>query len=41
MLDHYLRRDYEGSLFAFADDVELVTQLERFHGPQAPGAVSL
>jgi ketosteroid isomerase-like protein len=34
MLVHYLRRDYERCLGAFAPDVELVTQLERFHGPR-------
>jgi ketosteroid isomerase-like protein len=34
MLVHYLRRDYERCLGAFASDVELVTQLERFHGPR-------
>jgi ketosteroid isomerase-like protein len=34
MLVDYLRRDYERCLSAFASDVELVTQLECFHGPR-------
>jgi ketosteroid isomerase-like protein len=33
MLDDYLRGDYEAALPAFAQDVEVVTSLERFHGP--------
>ena len=33
MLEDYLRGDYEAALPAFADDVEVVTALERFHGP--------
>ncbi len=33
MLDDYLRGDYEAALPAFAPDVEVVTSLERFHGP--------
>ena len=32
MLEDYLRGDYEAALPAFADDVEVVTSLERFHG---------
>jgi ketosteroid isomerase-like protein len=34
MLVHYLRREYEQCLGAFASDVELVTQLECFYGPR-------
>jgi ketosteroid isomerase-like protein len=33
MLEDYLCGDYEGALRAFAKDVEVVTALERFHGP--------
>ena len=33
MLEDYLRGDYEAALPAFAHDVEVVTSLERFHGP--------
>jgi ketosteroid isomerase-like protein len=33
MLEDYLRGDYEAALPAFAQDVEVVTSLERFHGP--------
>jgi ketosteroid isomerase-like protein len=33
MLADYLRGDYEAALPAFAHDVEVVTALERFHGP--------
>ena len=33
MLEHYLRGDYEAALPAFASDVEVLTSLERFHGP--------
>ena len=33
MLDDYLRGDYEAALPAFAQDVDVVTSLERFHGP--------
>jgi ketosteroid isomerase-like protein len=33
MLEDYLRGDYEAALPAFAHDVEVVTALERFHGP--------
>jgi ketosteroid isomerase-like protein len=33
MLDDYLRGDYEAALPAFAHDVEVITSLERFHGP--------
>jgi ketosteroid isomerase-like protein len=33
MLEDYLRGDYEAALPAFARDVEVVTSLERFHGP--------
>jgi ketosteroid isomerase-like protein len=32
MLEDYLHGDYEAALPAFADDVEVVTSLERFHG---------
>ena len=31
-LDHYLRGDYAAALVAFSDDVELLTELERFQG---------
>jgi ketosteroid isomerase-like protein len=34
MLDSYLRGDYEAALPAFARDVEVVTSLERYHGPE-------
>jgi ketosteroid isomerase-like protein len=33
MLDAYIRGDYEAALPAFAHDVEVITSLERFHGP--------
>jgi uncharacterized protein len=33
MLEDYLRGDYEAALPAFAHDVEVVTSLERYHGP--------
>jgi uncharacterized protein len=33
MLEDYIRGDYEAALPAFAQDVEVVTSLERFHGP--------
>lgn len=33
MLDDYIRGDYEAALPAFTQDVEVVTALERFHGP--------
>jgi ketosteroid isomerase-like protein len=33
MLEGYLRGDYEAALPAFAHDVEVLTSLERFHGP--------
>jgi ketosteroid isomerase-like protein len=33
MLENYLRGDYEAALPAFANDVEVATSLERFHGP--------
>jgi ketosteroid isomerase-like protein len=33
MLEAYLRGDYEAALPAFAHDVEVITALERFHGP--------
>ncbi len=33
MLEDYVRGDYEAALPAFAHDVEVVTALERFHGP--------
>jgi ketosteroid isomerase-like protein len=33
MLEDYLRGDYEAALPAFTHDVEVVTALERFHGP--------
>jgi ketosteroid isomerase-like protein len=33
MLQDYVRGDYEAALPAFAQDVEVVTSLERFHGP--------
>jgi ketosteroid isomerase-like protein len=33
MLEDYVRGDYEAALPAFAEDVEVVTSLERFHGP--------
>jgi len=32
MLEDYLRGDYEAALPAFADDVVVVTSLERYHG---------
>ena len=32
MLEGYVRGDYEAALPAFADDVEVVTSLERYHG---------
>jgi len=32
MLEDYLRGDYEAALPAFADDVLVVTSLERYHG---------
>jgi ketosteroid isomerase-like protein len=32
MLADYLRGDYEAALPAFAEDVEVITALERFHG---------
>jgi ketosteroid isomerase-like protein len=32
MLEDYLRGDYEAALPAFAQEVEVVTSLERFHG---------
>ena len=32
MLEDYLRGDYEAALPAFADDVEVITSLERYHG---------
>ena len=31
-LEHYLRGDYAAALAAFSEDVELVTELERFRG---------
>jgi ketosteroid isomerase-like protein len=31
-LRHYLRGEYDTALTAFADDIELITALERFHG---------
>jgi ketosteroid isomerase-like protein len=34
MLADYVRGDYEAALPAFARDVEVITSLERFHGPQ-------
>ena len=34
MLEDYVRGDYEAALPAFALDVEVVTALERFHGPR-------
>ena len=34
MLEDYLRGDYEAALPAFADDVEVVTSLERYYGPE-------
>jgi ketosteroid isomerase-like protein len=33
MLVDYIRGDYEAAMPAFAQDVEVVTSLERFHGP--------
>ena len=33
MLEDYVRGDYEAALPAFAQAVEVVTSLERFHGP--------
>ena len=33
MLEDYVRGDYEAALPAFAQDVEVITSLERFHGP--------
>ena len=33
MLDDYICGDYEAALPAFTHDVEVVTALERFHGP--------
>ena len=33
MLRDYVRGDYEAALPAFAPEVEVVTSLERFHGP--------
>jgi ketosteroid isomerase-like protein len=33
MLEDYLRGDYEAAVPAFAHDVEVITALERFHGP--------
>jgi ketosteroid isomerase-like protein len=33
MLADYLRGDYDAALPAFAEDVEVVTALEHFHGP--------
>ena len=33
MLKDYLPGDYEAASWAFAQDVEVVTALERFHGP--------
>jgi ketosteroid isomerase-like protein len=33
MLEDYVRGDYAAALPAFARDVEVVTSLERFHGP--------
>ena len=33
MLDDYIRGNYEAALPAFTQDVEVVTALERFHGP--------
>jgi ketosteroid isomerase-like protein len=33
MLDDYVRGHYEAALPAFAQEVEVVTALERFHGP--------
>ena len=32
MLEAYVRGDYEAALPAFADDVEVVTSIERYHG---------
>ena len=33
MLEDYVRGDYEAALPAFAQEVEVITSLERFHGP--------
>ena len=33
MLQDYVRGDFDAALPAFAQDVEVVTSLERFHGP--------
>ena len=33
MLEDYVRGDYEAALPAFAQSVEVVTSLERYHGP--------
>ena len=33
MLEDYIRGNYEAALPAFTQDVEVVTALERFHGP--------
>ena len=32
MLEHYVQGDWEGALPAFANDVEVVTSLETYHG---------
>lgn len=32
MLENYLRGDYAAALPVFADDVEVVTSIERYHG---------